>query len=230
MSRTMRLTSPWFLPMLAGWAGLALGADMAVEGPPPLVAMVQAPGGFPRVPSEGFLRNVETLPIERLRELADAGQVDARVQWARLLWWNGNTSDPVRLLKEPAAAGVPVAQYLLSSYLRTRDPAASLDWLRQAAQGGHAIAQETLAAHHLAGTQGLERSVDQAFKLYLQAGRQGLRNAQMNVGMMLCTGRGTPADKATGRRWFLNSQQGQPMPLPPRAAGCDDNAPEGPSP
>lgn len=208
----------------------ALAAEPPIGPPPALVAMVQAPGGFPRVPSEASLRSVETLPIEQVRALAQAGQAEAKVQWARLLWWNGNTSDPIRLLNEPAAAGLPVAQYLLAGYLRARDPAASIDWLKQAAQAGHAIAQETLAAHHLAGTQGVERSVDQAFALYLQAGRQGLRHAQMNVGMMLCTGRGTPIDKATGRLWFLNSQQGQAMPLPPRAAGCDEDTPARPSP
>ncbi len=217
---------------LPGLAMPALAADApakaAIDGPPPLVAMVQAPGGFPRVPSEAFLGRVETLPIEKVRELANQGQADATVQLARLLWWNGNTTEPIRLLRQPAAAGVPVAQYLLATYLRGRDNAASIELLKEAALRGHATAQETLAAQHLAGTQGLERSVDQAFALYLQAGQQGLRNAQMNVGLMLCTGRGTAVDQATGRRWFLNSQQGQMMPLPPSAAGCGGDAPPAP--
>jgi TPR repeat protein len=174
------------------------------------------------VPTEAYLTAVETLPLEQVRDLARAGRDDARIQLARLLWWNGDMREPLVLLREPAASGVPVAQYLLATYLMSREPGPAMELLKNSASGGHAIAQETLASYYASGTRGLPRSPDEAFKLYLKAGLQGLRNAQMNVGMMLCKGTGTEANKAAGRKWFASSQQGQMMPLPPRAAGCDD--------
>lgn len=212
--------------LAAGALALALSMTTPVAlaqpigEPPPLVKMVQAPGGFPRVPSEPDLAAVETLPIDEVRSLANAGRADARVQLARLLWWNGDLTQPLELLRAPAEAGMPVAQYLLSTYLARRDPPASVRLLVQAAGAGHAVAQEALALLHTSGARGVERNRDEAFRLYLAAGRQGLRNAQMNVGAMLCRGDGVAADVELGRRWFVNSQQGQRMPLPATAGGC----------
>jgi len=190
--------------------------------PPQLAPLVQAPGGFPKVPAESYLAAVETLPLEQVRDLARVGRSDAQVQLARLLWWNGDVKGPLELLRAPAAEGISVAQYLLATYLMAREPVQAMALLKNAAAGGHAIAQETLASFYESGTRGLPRSPDEAFKLYLKAGMQGLRNAQMNVGIMLCKGAGTTVDKVVGRKWFINSQQGQLMPLTPKSAGCDD--------
>jgi TPR repeat protein len=186
--------------------------------------MVQAPGGYPRVPTEEPLTAVEQLPKDEVAALAKNGRRDAQIQLARLLWWDGDASQPVELLRPHAEAGIPVAQYLLSTYLRfrNRDTAGSLRWLREAARQGHPVAQETIAGYLERGANGIEQSLPEAFAMYLAAGRQGLRNAQMNVGIMLCKGLGVSPDKPLGKLWFQNSQAGQLVPLSPRAAGCDD--------
>jgi TPR repeat protein len=196
-----------------------------IGSPPALVAMVQAPGGYPRVPSESFLVAVEQLPKAEVQALSKTGRQDARIQLARLLWMDGNTAEPIEMLQGPAESGVPVAQYLLGTYLlfRNRDPASALKWMREAARQGHSIGRETLAGYHERGRNGVDVDLPRAFELYLAAGKQGLPHAQMNVGMMLCKGLGVTADKSIGREWFLHSQQGQAVPLKAKAAGCEDN-------
>ena len=193
-------------------------------GPPPeLVSTAEAPGGYPKVPSEPFLISVESLGKAELRALQKAGRPDAAVQLARLLWMDGDRFTPLELLKEPADSGVPVAQYLLGTYLRfgKGEQARSLMLIQEAARQGHPIAQETLASYFEGGSNGVEKNDVEAFRLYLAAGRQGLRHSQFNVGMFLCTGRGVDKDQATGKAWFMNSQKDQRMPFPPRAAGCE---------
>jgi TPR repeat protein len=209
---------------LAALLSVALGAAAGDIGqPPPLVAEVRAPGGYPRVPAEAFLAQVQALPIAELRPLAEQGRADAQIQLARLLWWDGDTQTPLALLRPHAEAGVPVAQYLLGSYLRlrNRDLPGALAWLSAAARQGHPVAQETLAGAYENGSLGVQRSDDEAFRLYLAAGRAGLRHAQMNVALHLCRGRAVAQDKALGRAWLASSQQGQPVPLPAASAGCD---------
>lgn len=206
-----------------------LGTDLsAAEGPvgepPALAKTVRAPGGYPAVPSEPALAAVEQLPLQEVRALAESGREDANIQLARLLWMDGNRTQPLDLLRKPAQAGSPVAKYLLGTYLRSPggDPKYAAQLLSEAAHGGHAIAQETLAGHHERGTLGFTRSDQEAFAWYLLAGRQGLRHAQLQVGLMLCQGRGVKTDKALGRLWVANSQQGVLVPVSPAAAGCDD--------
>jgi TPR repeat protein len=207
---------------------LAVLAPLLAEaepiGPPPaLVSTVEAPQGYPEVPTEPHLVAVETLRKDELRALVAAGRADAAIQLARLLWMDGDRFTPIQLLKEPAESGVPVAQYLLGTYLRFSkgEQARSMKLIQEAARQGHAIGQETLAGYYERGTNGLEKSDVEAFRLYLAAGRQGLRHSQSRVGMFLCTGRGVEEDQATGKAWFLNSQKDQRMQFSPRAAGCE---------
>jgi TPR repeat protein len=218
MKNTILAFTTFFI-MFASLPGFA----EPIGNPPILVATVEAPGGYPFVPSEPYLISVEKLAKEELRILSKAGRIDATIQLARLLWMDGNRIAPVELLTEPTANGIPVAQYLLGMYMRFNkgDKPRSLKLLQDAARQGHAIAQETLAIYYESGTDGVEKNVEEAFRWYLAAGKQGLRHSQMNVGMYLCIGRGVEEDKKTGRAWFLNSQQGQRMPLPPRSAGCE---------
>lgn len=213
------------------------GSDLSAAGgpvgePPALAKTVRAPGGYPGVPSEPALAAVEQLSLEEVRALAESGREDASIQWARLLWMGGNRTQPLDLLRKPAQAGSPVAKYLLGTYLRSTggDPKTAAQLLSEAAHAGHAIAQETLAGHHERGTLGFTRSDQEAFAWYLPAARQGLRHAQLQVGLMLCQGRGVKPDKSLGRRWVANSQQGVLLPVSPAAAGCDDASPAGHSP
>lgn len=212
------------LPLAAALsAAMACAAAPDIGQPPPPVANVRTPGGYAAVPAEPFLAQVQALPVAELRPLANAGRADAQIQLARLLWWDGDTQTPITLLKPHAEAGVPVAQYLLGSFLRlrNRDVPGALAWLTAAAEQGHAMAQETLAGAYRDGRLGLPQSDADAFRLYLAAGKAGLRNAQLNVAMHLCSGRVVAPDKALGRVWLASSQQGAPIPVSTADLGCE---------
>ena len=212
----------WLVFVLLGVHGVA--RPQRIEAPPPLAPMLaDSRGAFGQVLFEPFLAEVQELPANELRKLHEAGRADATVQLARVLWWAGQMDAPIDLLQGPAQSGIPVAQYLLGNYLRfkRRDLDGSRTWLLQAAERGHPIAQETVAGYFDSGENGFSKDKARAFQLYLAAGRQGLRSAQLNVGMMLCRGTGTETDKEMGKAWFLNSQQGQRMPIPARAGGCE---------
>jgi hypothetical protein len=213
----LRLASLWLLT-----AGAA-GAAPDVGSPPPLVAKVRTPGGYAAVPAEDFLASVQQLPFSELQPLAAAGRPDAQIQLARLRWMDGDTLTPIDLVRPHAQAGIPVAQYLLGTWLRVRnrDLPGALAWLTAAAGQGHPLAQEALAAAHEGGQLGLPASPEEAFRLYLAAGRAGLAHAQLTVALALCNGRGVAPDKALGRQWLANSQQGQLVPVAAQGAGCD---------
>jgi TPR repeat protein len=174
-------------------------------------------------PYEPYLREVTELSLEELLELHQLGRMDATILLARSLWWNGDVETPIQLLQEPAAQGIPVAQYLLGFYLRfkNRDPEGSVRWLTAAATAGHPIAQETLAGYYEDGSFGFQKDVRHAFQLYREAAEQGLKHSQMLVGVMLCSGKGTPQDKVEGSKWFLKSQEGQKVPFSLKDAGCN---------
>ena len=171
---------------------------------------------------EPYLAEVLELSAPELELLHSTGRADAAIQLARLRWWNGDALTPIELLQEPAHKGVPVAQYLLGTYLRfkRRDMQASMLWLSKAADAGHPAAQELLAGYYSDGSGGFPKNQSLSFQRYLAAARQGLANAQMNVGTMYCMGVGIEKNNAQGVAWFMNSQQRSTKPLPPSAAGC----------
>lgn len=187
----------------------------------PLFSYAKRPA-FGEAPDEPYLKNVQDIEISELTKLHEMGRVDASIQLARELWWEGDTETPIRLLNSPAEQGIPVAQYLLGVYLRfkSRDLEGSARWLTAAAEAGHPIAQETLAAYYENGKYGFPVDLQQAYRLYRLAAEQGLKHSQMNVGMMLCAGRGVPRDKAEGSKWFLKANEGQKAPFSLKEGGC----------
>jgi TPR repeat protein len=52
------------------------------------------------------------------------------------------------------------------------------------------------------------------------AAEQGLKHSQLNVGMMLCAGKGVARDKVEGSKWFLKANEGQKVPFSLEAGGC----------
>lgn len=194
-----------------------------IGAPPPLVPQVRTPGGYAAVPVEDFLAPVQGLAVEEVAKLAGSGRADAQIQWARLRWLDGDTLTPIDTLRPHAEAGVPVAQYLLGSFLRfrNRDLPGALKWLTAAARQGHPLAQEALAGAYEAGSLGLQPSPQEAFRLYLAAGKAGLKHSQMKVALYLCGGRVGEPQKALGAAWLVNSQRAEPVPLTPAAAGCE---------
>lgn len=160
--------------------------------------------------------------MDKLVELHKAGRLDATVQLARSLWWDGDAETPIALLLAPAERGIPVAQYLLGIFLRfkERDLDGSAYWLKTAAAAGHSIAQETLASYYEKGSFGFPIDDGQAYQLYRQAAEQGLKHSQLNVAMMLCTGRGVAADRNEAAKWLGKANQGQRSRISLKEAGC----------
>lgn len=179
---------------------------------------------FGKVPNEPYLKSVQDLPIEQIKILHQQGKMDATIQLARLLWWEGDTETPIQLLQNPAKQGVPVAQYLLGTYLRLkkRDLSGSIKWLTKAAEASHPLAQETLAGDYEYGSNGLPKDLKHSYHLYHAAAEQGLKHSQLSVGVMLCTGMGVSPDKQEGAKWVYLSQGGQPEQFSPTDDGCDD--------
>jgi Sel1 repeat len=218
-----------FSLMLALIANAALATENAPKShsigpPPPLAAKVRDAGKeYPAVPSEVDLERVQHMSKQEVIGLSAAGRVGAQIQHARMAWWDGDRHLPLDLLDKPEVLRLPVAQYLLSTYLRfgNRDVPRSMSLLQQAAAAGHPVAQEALAGFFKHGRHGLEKDDARAFALYLRAGRQGLAHSQLNVAMMLCKGQGVETDKALGALWFDNSQAGQRIPFSRKAAGCE---------
>lgn len=208
---------------LAAATLLPLAQAQFVDAPPMLRPMVSAPGGYPRVSSDPALAAVEQLPIKDVRAMAERGRRDAQIQLARLLWWDGDATTPIEILRPHAEAGDASAQYLLGTYLRfrNRDMDGSRRWLGEAVRQGHPVAQETVAGLLASGLGGMEKNLSEAFGLYLSAGHAGLAHSQLKVSEMLCQGIGVARDKATGRVWFANSQSQALVPLSPKAVGCD---------
>jgi TPR repeat protein len=173
----------------------------SIAQPPPLQAKVRdAAKAYPAMPSEPYLERVQHLAKHEVTALSAAGRVDAQIQLARMAWWDGDRIGAIDLVERPAQQGIPVAQYLLGTYLRAgnRDVPRAMSLLQQAAAAGHPIAQETIAGFFAQGTQGFEKNEKRAFELYLSAGQQGLAHSQMTVGVMLCNGTGVERDKALG--------------------------------
>ena len=175
------------------------------------------------MPSEPYLKEVQQLDADKLLELHKAGRMDATVQLARTLWWDGDAETPIALLRAPAERGIPVAQYLLGLYLRfkERDLEGSAHWLKAAATAGHPIAQETLASYYEKGHFGFPVDDAQAYGLYRQAAEQGLKHSQLNVAMMLCSGKGVARDRDEGVKWLGKANQGQRPRISPKEAGCN---------
>ncbi|MCW2601815.1 MAG: polar development protein PodJ [Frankiales bacterium] len=210
------------LMLVASWAFLTATASHAADATTSWVRK-DARGLFGAATDDPYLNRVRDMPVEQLRQLHEAGELDATIQLAKVLWWDGDTEGPISLLQKPAEMGIPYAQYLLGSYLRfkNRDVPGALTWIGKASEAGHPLAQETLAGFHSIGTYGIPVDDKRAFELYLLAAKQGLKHSQMNVGIMLCSGTGTQQNKAEGRKWFLLSQKGQKASFSLRDAGCN---------
>lgn len=213
---------PWTLFGIAA-AAVAAADEQHIGAPPPLAAQVRAPGGYAPVPVDNFLAQVQALPLADVAALARSGRADAQIQFARLRWSDGDTQTPIDTLGPHAQAGVPAAQYLLGTYLRfrNRDVPGALKWLTAAAEQGHPLAQEALAGAYEAGSLGLQPSPQEAFRLYLAAGKAGLKHSQMKIALYLCGGRVGAPHKALGAAWLANSQQSEAVPISPSAAGCE---------
>jgi uncharacterized protein len=122
-----------------------------------------------------------------------------------------DSSESERCLWHAAEAGVPEAQFWIGVFLRDNrfgvtDKAASLQWFRKAAEGGHVDAQAELCMDYQIGE---ELPVDFAQAAYwcrLAAehvpDRGGASEGQNNLGILYEIGEGVPQDYVQADMWL----------------------------
>jgi TPR repeat protein len=137
-------------------------------------------------------------------ELAGRACLEAKPQDADCAWTR---------LTAAAAAGRPTAQSLLAWMHvqgvggRTPDPARALRLYRQAAQAGHAPAQNNLGELYETG-RGAPADPKQALEWYRKAAEAGFAPGQFNLGRLHAAGTGTPRDFKEARKWLEQAERG----------------------
>ena len=140
-------------------------------------------------------------------------------------WGTGTDKDPAQALhwwRLAAAGQSAVAQYRLGCFYyfppdensdpreEPQDIEQGIDWLRRAAEQGHADAQALLGQAHLFGV-AAESDVEQGLLWTRRAARGGAPLAQLRLGDLYQAGKGVPRDESEAARWFhLAAAQGDP--------------------
>lgn len=117
-----------------------------------------------------------------------------------------NYSSALAELTPLAAAGNPVAQYLMGEMyaggkgVQQHDRQA-MAWYLRAAEQGNADAQLKLGQMYSDG-KGVKRESHHALKWYLKAAAQGKTEAQLRLGLMYFNGEGAPVDLVQSYKWL----------------------------
>ncbi len=146
---------------------------------------------------------------------AAAAQQEPKAQWSlgRIFAAGGegvapNPRQASAWCKKAANAGYAPAQAtmgLLSAKAKKYEQA--VFWWAPSAAQGDPEAQFNLANAYRLGL-GLERDLERAFGLMLQAADQGVAAAQARLGLMYATGEGVAADQIEATKWFLLASAG----------------------
>jgi TPR repeat protein len=143
-----------------------------------------------------------------------------------LKWLNGENSDPkikdnaaeaVRLLKEAAKTYHPAQHALATCYaagigMKQSSLRDAITWYQRAAKEGNIPeAKYKLAYLIRRGQPGAKKTAkadEEAFKLYEDAARQGLPEAQFELAKCYYEGRGVPQEYAPAGKWYLDAANG----------------------
>ena len=134
---------------------------------------------------------------------------------AGAMWQSGDQSAAIKLARQAAEAGNPLAQLRLGvSYDQgsgvDRDVHEALNWYSRAAAQGEPASQAELGAMYEAGAAGPE-NWDLAAKLYYVSAMQGWTNGQFLLGRAFEFGIGVPQNRQSAIEWFQKAaQQGAP--------------------
>ncbi len=111
------------------------------------------------------------------------------VLFAQPVFAEGETAEEFKVIKKAAELGEPNAQYKLGliyekggTVVGAHEPTAVL-WFSQAAQRGHAMAQEKMGTRYLTG-KGVGVDVKKAEELLLLSGNQGYARGQYRLGQL----------------------------------------------
>ena len=127
--------------------------------------------------------DVTELSLAALRELAEAGDLDAQTE-----------------LGERYQGGYGGVQ---------RDYTEAARWYRRSAEQGHALGQAYLGFMYSNG-RGVQQDYREAVRWYRRSAEQGHSLGQNNLGSMYLNGRGVSQDDSEALRWFrLSADQGE---------------------
>lgn len=122
----------------------------------------------------------------------------------------GNYEEARKLLSPCAAKGNADAQFLLGEILMTSQygttfKSQACDWYQQAAEKGHAAAQNKTGDCYYKGMLGIGKNYSKALEWYRKAADNDEANAEFSLGTMYCVGVGIKQDKEAARIWFLKA-------------------------
>lgn len=180
--------------------------------PPPANAPAEPGFALPvSIPGQGGQE------LEDLRKRADGGDAAAALQVGNRLLASGNADQASGYYQKAAQANQVEAQEKLALLLLSSDNPAfwpnGHSWLDKAVQAGSVVAMEKQALILLNGSNGRERSVEQALQLLNQA-RQlpGARETFFVLGNLAAQGVGMPRDGAIALAHFQEGAQRGSLP------------------
>ena len=155
--------------------------------------------------------DVTDLPLPALRELAEAGDLDAQTELGeRYQAGDGGVerdyAEAVRWYRRSAEQGHALGQvYLGFMYSNARGVQRDYDeavwWYRRSAEQGHAMGQNNLGSMYLNG-RGVSRNDTEAIRWFRLSADQGEAFGQANLGYMYENGRGVRRDRVEAVRWY----------------------------
>ena len=189
---------------------LATGVSVTVSASVPADP---APADPPRLDLAEI--DVTELPISALRELAEAGDVEAQTELGeRYEHSRGVVQDyPVAVswYRRAAEQGHAPGQAALGfMYGNGRgvvlDGTEAVRWYRRAAAQGNVRAQNNLGVRYANG-QGVRWDDEEAVRWFRRAAEQGHGLAQANLGSMYENGRGVERDRVEAVRWYSRAAE-----------------------
>ena len=118
----------------------------------------------------------------------------------------GDGEEGVKLMRQAAEHGLPIAQYRMGKIyedgvLVPKDEDAARRWTERAANGGNRRAMHNLAMIYAEG-QGVKQSYEKAAKWFRQAAMMGLTNSQYNLAFLYEQGLGVPESFSDAYVWY----------------------------
>lgn len=170
-----------------------------------------------KVPKRVANLNQQSCPIDRLKEKAANGDMEAQVELAKR-YVKGielpvNEMEAGRLYLLAAEGGNAKAQEIVSvMYEKGRlgfpiDGRKSFEWALKAATNGSVAMQVHVGRIYFGGNEFIGEDLNQAFQWCLKAANQGDPMAQYMVGWMYGTGNGVTKSIPDARKWFQKSAQ-----------------------
>jgi localization factor PodJL len=163
------------------------------------------------VATASFPMPPEEVGNEALRSAAAAGDVSALFEVGRR-YTDGdqvdrNLGEAAKWYELAAEAGDAPAQYRLGNFYEKghgvkQDPQVAADWYEKAAAQGNALAMHNLAVLHAMGVLGGEPDMAEAIMWFQKAANLGVKDSQVNLGILYTKGMGVEEDLEEAYKWF----------------------------